>query len=68
MYFRSSQGSSTSSVKYHSETQIKQSKGHNGELKLEHKKTTNRTMMNPAKDIDYQALTIRNKLAFFEAA
>ena len=57
VYVRSALGSSTSSVKHHSDTHIikhtvmKQSKGLNGDLKPYHKKTTNRTTMDPTTDI-----------------
>ena len=62
--YQISKGSSTSSVKYHSETHIfkntvmKQSKRHPDDLKPEHKKTTNRTTMSPTTDIDSQASTV----------
>ena len=50
-------------MKYHSETRsqntvIKQRKELNGDLKSEHKKTTNKTLMSPTTDIDSQAATI----------
>ena len=32
---------------------MKQSKGHNDDLKPEHKKTTNRTKLGPSRDIDH---------------
>ena len=41
---------------------MKQSKGPNGNMKPEHKKNTNRTMLNPTTDIDSQAPTIWNRL------
>ena len=61
-------GSATSSVKHHNETHtiknivVKQSKGFNGDLKLEQTKTTNETTMSPTTDIDSQAPTIWNRL------
>ena len=64
MVVRSAYGSSNSSVKHHSETQIikntvvKQSKGLNGDLKPEHKKFTHRTNMSPPTDIGSQAPTL----------
>ena len=51
-------------VKYHSETHMiktvmmKQSKGFKGDLKPEHKKTTNRTTMIPITDFDSQTSNI----------
>ena len=39
-------------------TVMKQSRGLNGDLKPEHKKTTNRTSMSPTTDFDSQASTI----------
>ena len=36
---------------------MKQSKGFNGDLELEYKKTTNRITINPTTDIDSQAST-----------
>ena len=37
---------------------MKQSKGMNGDLKPEYKKTTNRTTITPTTDIDSQASTM----------
>ena len=62
--YQISKGSSTSSVKHHSETHIikstvmKQSKELNGDLKPGHKKTTNRTTMSPTTGIGSRAPTI----------
>ena len=41
---------------------MEERKGLNGELKPGHKKTTNRTTIDPTIDINSQALTILNKL------
>ena len=56
--FSPHRGSSTPSLKYHSEAIIiknavvKQSKGFNGDLTPEHKRTANRTTIGPTTDID----------------
>ena len=65
--YSAQKGASLSSVKdysrnmhtyKHAYTMMKQSKELNGELKLEHKKITNRTSMGPTKDINRQTPTI----------
>ena len=67
-FIKNAYWASTSCVNHHSETHIikntvmKQSKGLNGDLKPEYKKTTDMTMTSPTIGIDSGAPTIWNRL------